>query len=128
MGRRPGRAGVPGSGGEPGAGGAKRPGCHAVPTGMAYQAPPSMGFSRQEYWSGLPFPSPGDLPNSGIEPGSPTLQADVLTSEPPGIPCVPKENIYQRLCPEVTKWRSPGKPRGVRVPKKGELIAHKQQK
>ena len=43
-----------------------------------------MGFSRQEYWSGLPFPSPGDLPNPGIEPRSPTLQADALTSEPPG--------------------------------------------
>ena len=45
-----------------------------------------MGFSRQEYWSGLPFPSPGDLPNPGIEPGSPTLEADALTSEPPGKP------------------------------------------
>ena len=43
-----------------------------------------MGFSRQEYWSGLPFPSPGDLPNPGIEPRSPTLQADALISEPPG--------------------------------------------
>ena len=43
-----------------------------------------MGFSRQEYWSGLPFPSPGDLPDSGIKPGSPALQADALTSEPPG--------------------------------------------
>ena len=43
-----------------------------------------MGFSRQEYWSGLPFPSPGDLPNPGIEPRSPTLQADALTSAPPG--------------------------------------------
>ena len=43
-----------------------------------------MGFSRQEYWSGLPFPSPGDLPDSGIEPGSPALEADALTSEPPG--------------------------------------------
>ena len=52
---------------------------------VAHQAPPSMGFSRQEYWSGLPFPSPGDLPDSGIEPRSPTLQADALTSEPPGI-------------------------------------------
>ena len=48
---------------------------------VAYQAPPSMGFSRQEYWSGLPFPSPGDLPNSGIELGSPALQADALPSE-----------------------------------------------
>jgi len=42
-----------------------------------------MGFSRQEYWSGLPFPSPGDLPNPGIKPRSPTLQADFLPSEPP---------------------------------------------
>ena len=50
---------------------------------VAYQAPPSVGFSRQEYWSGLPFPSPGDLLNPGIEPGSPALQADVLPSEPP---------------------------------------------
>ena len=48
----------------------------------AYQAPPSMGFSRQEYWSGLPFPSPGDLPNPGTEPMSPAFQADALTSEP----------------------------------------------
>ena len=45
-----------------------------------------MGFSRHEYWSGLPFPSPGDLPNPGIEPGSPTMQADTLPSEPPGNP------------------------------------------
>ena len=45
-----------------------------------------MGFSRQEYWSGLPFPSPGDLPDPGIEPGSPAFQADALTSEPPGKP------------------------------------------
>ena len=44
----------------------------------AYHAPPSVGFSRQEYWSGLPFPSPGDFPNTGIKPGSPTLQADTL--------------------------------------------------
>ena len=48
------------------------------------QAPPPMGFSRQEYWNGLPFPSPGDLPNPGIEPGSLALQADSLPSEPPG--------------------------------------------
>ena len=43
-----------------------------------------MGFSRQEYWSGLPFPSPGNLPDPGIEPWSPALEADALTSEPPG--------------------------------------------
>ena len=57
-----------------------------TPWTVAYQAPSSMGFSRQGYWSGLPFPSPGDLPNQGIEPGSPTLQADALPSEPPGKP------------------------------------------
>ena len=47
---------------------------------VAYQAPLSIGLSRQEYWSGLPFPSPGDLPNPGIEPRSPTLQADASPS------------------------------------------------
>ena len=57
-----------------------------TPWTVAYQAPLSMGFSRQEYWSGLPFPSPGHLPNPGIKPGSPTLEADTLTSEPPGKP------------------------------------------
>ena len=51
---------------------------------VAYQAPPSMGFFRQEYWKGLTFPSAGDLPDPGIKPGSPTLQADALPSEPPG--------------------------------------------
>ena len=55
-----------------------------TPWTVAYQAPPSMGFSRQEYWNGLPFPSPADLPDSGIEPGFPALEADALTSEPPG--------------------------------------------
>ena len=55
-----------------------------TPWTLACQASLSMGFSRQEYWSRLPFPSPGDLPYPGIEPGSPTLEADALTSEPPG--------------------------------------------
>ena len=59
-----------------------------TPWTVAYQAPSSMGFSRHEYWSGLPFPSPGDLPNPGIEPGSPALRADSSTSEPPGKPKV----------------------------------------
>ena len=54
----------------------------ATPWTVAYQAPPSMRFSRQECWSRLPFPSPGDLPDPGIEPGSPTLRADSLPSEP----------------------------------------------
>ena len=53
-----------------------------APWTVAYQTPLSMGFSRQEYWSGLPFLSPGDLPDLGIEPGSPALQADALTSKP----------------------------------------------
>ena len=53
---------------------------------VACQAPLSMEFSRQKYWSGFPFPSPGDLPNTGVEPGSPVLEADSLLSEPPGKP------------------------------------------
>ena len=56
----------------------------AAPWTVAHQAPLSMGFSRPEYWNGLPFPSPGDLPDPGIEPRSPTLQANTLTSESPG--------------------------------------------
>ena len=55
-----------------------------TPRRVALQAPVSVGFSRQEYCNGLPFPSPGDLPIPGIEPGSPTLQVDSLQSEPPG--------------------------------------------
>ena len=58
-----------------------------TPWTVAYQAPQSMEFSWQEYWSGLPFPSPGDRPNPGIEPGSPAFQADALPSEPPGKSC-----------------------------------------
>ena len=53
----------------------------ATPWTVACQAPLSMGFSRQAYWSGFPFPSPGDLPDLGIEPGSPALQADSLPTE-----------------------------------------------
>ena len=55
-----------------------------IPWTVANEAPPSMGFSRQEYRSGLPFPYPGDLTDPGIEPGSPALQADALHSKPPG--------------------------------------------
>ena len=55
-----------------------------TPWTVAHQVPLSMEFSRQEYWSGLPFPSPGDLPDPGIKPGSPALQAGSLLSEPPG--------------------------------------------
>ena len=59
-----------------------------TPWTVAYEAAPSLGFSRQEYWSGLPFPSPADLPNLGIEPVSPALQMDSLPTEPPGNPTV----------------------------------------
>ena len=55
-----------------------------APWTAPYQAPPSMGFSRQEYWSGVPFPPPGDLPDPGIEPVSPALVGEFFTSEPPG--------------------------------------------
>ena len=75
----------------------------ATPWTVTYQAPPSMGFSRQEYWSGLPFPSPGHLPDPGIEPGSPTLQANALTSEPPGKPI-----IETCILSYVTQITSPG--------------------
>ena len=60
----------------------------STPQTEACQISLSMEFSRQEYWSGLPFPSPRDLPNPGIKPRSPTLQADSLPSEPPGKPAV----------------------------------------
>ena len=73
----------------------------ATPWTVAYQASPSMRFSGQEYWSGLPFPSPGDLPDPGIEPaGSPALEADALTSEPPAKPiylkCTPFDQFFAR--------------------------------
>ena len=76
----------------------------ATPWTVAHQAPPSMGFSRQEYWSGLPFPAPGDLPDPGIEPRFPALQADTLTSEPPG---KPKLSLILRwtVCPSEPKLR-----------------------
>ena len=71
----------------------------ATPWTVAHQGPPSMGFSRQEYWSGLPFPSPGDLPDPGIEPRSPALQADALPSEPPGksFTCMKQVEKLRRL-------------------------------
>ena len=64
----------------------------ATPWTIARQDPLSMGFSRQEYRSGLPFPSPGDFPNPGIEPRSPALQADALSSEPPRKPLPRPQN------------------------------------
>ena len=65
----------------------------ATPWTVAHQTPPSMEFFRHEYSSGLPFPSSGDLPDPGIEPGSPALQADTLPSEPPGNPKITYEEV-----------------------------------
>ena len=78
-----------------------------TPWMVALQARPSKESSRQEYWSGLPFPSPGDLPNPGIEPRSPTLQADALTSEPPGKPELTYFSLILRtaqMCPRVFRF------------------------
>ena len=61
---------------------------------VAYQVPLSMVYSKQEYWSGLPVPSPGDLPRPGIEPRSLALQADSLPSEPPGKPSLPNLFVF----------------------------------
>ena len=67
-----------------------------TPWTIAYQAPQSMEFSRQEYWSGMPLPSPGDLPDPGIEPGSPALRVDTLPSELPGKP-VPSNRVVIKI-------------------------------
>ena len=76
----------------------------ATPWTVAYQAPPSMGFSRRG-WSGLPFPSPEDLPDPEIEPGSPISQADALPSEPPGEKALKNcvESHQLRMCPKGGK-------------------------
>ena len=63
----------------------------------------AMEFSRQEYWGGLPFPSPGDHPNLGIEPGSPALEADSLPTEPPGKPLIPGPGI-KPMSPDFEGW------------------------
>ena len=69
-----------------------------TPWTAACQAPLFKGFSRQEYWSGLPCPSPGDLPDPGIEPRYPALQADSLTSEPPGKPKTEWRRAFLEVC------------------------------
>ena len=80
---------------------------------VARQAPLSTGFSRQEYWSGLPFPSPGDLPDPGIKPGSPALEANALTSEPPRKPAQShrkhqfwwrRKRVYLRQVSHIFPW------------------------
>ena len=87
----------------------------ATPWTVACQAPPFMGLSRQEYWSGLPFPSPGDLPDPGIEPGAPALEADTLPSEPPGKSSISMSILFQQR----RRWHPtpvllPGKSHGWR--------------
>ena len=67
-----------------------------------------MGFSRQEYWSGLPFPSPEDLPEPGIEPGSPALQEDTLPSEPPGKPVASPAVVQKQRVHGLQQLRLPG--------------------
>ena len=74
-----------------------------TPWTVAYQAPLCMGFSRQEYWSGLPLPPSGDLPETGIEPGSPALQADSLPSEPPEKP----KSYFEAFSLGTTEFDSP---------------------
>src|SRR5574337_1098638 len=79
-----------------------------TPWTVACQAPLSMELSRQEYWSGLPFPPPGDLPDPGIKPGSPALQADSLPSKPPGKPFMLFLFIIVRIWKQY-KYPSTGK-------------------
>ena len=69
---------------------------------ISLQAPLSMGFSGQEYWSGLPFPFPGDLPNPGIKPVSPALQADFLPTELQGKP------MMCGICFRIIQWQGEG--------------------
>ena len=91
-----------------------------IPWTVAHQAPLSMEFSRQEYWSGLPFPSPEGLPDPGIEPGSPALEADSLSIEPPGKPLNLLEGLLNVGCPVlgVSESGSLGWSLGVCISKK----------
>ena len=79
-----------------------------TPWTVAYQAPRSTGFSRQESWTGVPLPSPGDLSDPGIEPGSPAFQADALPSEPPGKPCIARKAMHSIV--EIPQWHIPQSP------------------
>ena len=84
----------------------------------------SMEFSRQEYWIGLPFPAPGDLPDSGIKPGSPALQADSLSSEAPGKPYMCVWLIFMTTHSSILAWgiprtEEPGRLQSIRLQKVG---------
>ena len=89
----------------------------ANPWTTAHQGPPSLGFSRQEYWNGLPFLPPGDIPDPGIEPGSPALQSDTLLSESPGKPHAAAAAAAKslQLCPTLCDPID-GSPPGSPVP------------
>ena len=112
-----------------------------TPWTVACQASLFMGFSRQEYWSGLPFPSPGDLPNPGIEPGSPPLQADALSSEPLGkhrsevtqscpTPCNPIDyslqgfSVYGIVQARVLEWVAISFSRGSSLPRDRTRVSY----
>ena len=82
------------------------------PHGLAHQAPLSLGFPRQEYWSGLPFPSPRDLPSPGIEPTSPGLAGGFFTAEPPEKPpelhCAGNDMTeINKCCKKARRWSAP---------------------
>ena len=79
---------------------------------VGYQPSPSMGFSRQDYWNGLPFPSPRYLPKPGIEPSSPTLEADALTSEPSWLPWF-KSSVFCSVMSPLLTWALKPPMRGV---------------
>ena len=99
----------------------------ATPSTVAYRAPQSMEFSRQEYWSELPFPSPGDFPNPGIEPQSPELQADALLSEPPGKPSV-QFSSFTQSCPTLCNPMNrsmPGPPVHYQLPEFTQTHVHR---
>ena len=84
---------------------------------VAHQAPLSMGFSRQEHWSGLPFPSPGDLPNPGIEPRSPALQAGSFPSESSEKPSIMKMPFrFHRTWLPLETEVALGSPQGPSLP------------
>ena len=99
-----------------------------TPQTVAYRAPQSMEFSRQEYWSELPFPSPGDFPNPGIEPQSPELQADALLSEPPGKPSV-QFSSFTQSCPTLFNPMNrsmPGPPVHPQLPEFTQTHVHRE--
>ena len=76
-----------------------------IPWTVAHQAPLFMGFSRQEYWSGLPFPHPGDISNPGIEPESSALAGGFFTTEPPGKPQIGQNQYTLGVSKNQTQLR-----------------------